>query len=116
MRLDSGFAVSVVSCYMHAPSTEHLKAVYRILRSLKKALGQGIMYSMDGNVDIQITEIFIDANWAVSKTDKTSTTRYCALVGANLVSWKSKKQGVVALSSSEEEYHAMAHGTNELLW
>lgn len=88
---------------MHAPHTEHLKAIYRILRSLKKGLGQGIKCSKDGNVDIQITEIFVGANWVGSKTDKRSTTRYCALVGANLVSWKSKKQSGVALSSSEEE-------------
>ena len=74
------------------------------------------MYSKHGNVDIEIIEIFTDADWACSLTDRRSTTGYCALVGGNLVSWKSKKQSVVALSSSEAEYRAMAHGTCELLW
>ncbi|XP_010248266.1 PREDICTED: uncharacterized protein LOC104591179 [Nelumbo nucifera] len=45
-----------------------------------------------------------------------STSGYCSLVASNVVSWRSKKQSVVARSSAEAEYRAMAHGVSELLW
>ena len=55
---------------MHAPRTEHLKAVYRILKYLKRDLGIGIRYSKHGNIDIEIIEIFTDADWAGFKKDR----------------------------------------------
>ena len=48
--------------------------------------------------------------------DKRSTTGYCTFLGGNLVTWKSKKQSVVARSSVEAEFRAMAQGICELLW
>lgn len=50
-----------------------------------------------------------------SIVDRCSTTRYCILFGGNLVTWKSKKSKVVARSSAEEEFRAMAQGMCELL-
>ena len=58
---------------------------------------------------------YSDADWAGS-FERKSTTGFCTFVGGNLVTWKSKKQSVVARSSAETEYRAMASTACELIW
>ena len=59
---------------------------------------------------------YTDVDWAGSPIDRRSTSRYCAFIGVNLISWKSKKQAVVVRSSVEVEYRAMTLATCELIW
>jgi hypothetical protein len=59
---------------------------------------------------------YSDADWAGDATDRRSTTGYCFLLGTSLISWRSKKQFVVARFSTETEYRALADTTSELLW
>ncbi|KAM1425821.1 hypothetical protein TB2_017749 [Malus domestica] len=112
-RPDIMHAVSLVSQFMHAPRSIHLQAVRRILRYLKGTVGTGIVMRKIGNAHIVG---YTDADWGGSKIDRRSTTGYCTFVGGNLVTWKSKKQSVVARSSAEAEYRAMASTTCELIW
>ncbi|CAL8175713.1 unnamed protein product [Prunus armeniaca] len=106
-RPDIAYAVSVVSQFMHEPCEVHMQAVERILRYLKSAPGKGLLFSKHDNFAI---EAYTDADWAGSVSDRRSTTGYCTFVGGNLVTWRSKKQSVVARSSAEAEFRAMAHG------
>ncbi|CAJ2672360.1 unnamed protein product [Trifolium pratense] len=112
-RPDIAFSVSVVSQFMHSPFEEHLEAVYRILRYLKANPGKGLYFKKTSERNVSI---FTDADWAGSITDRRSTSGYCAYVWGNLVTWRSKKQGVVARSSAEAEFRAMAQGICEGLW
>jgi len=61
-------------------------------------------------------KVYTDADYARSIVDRRSTTDYCMFLGGNLVTWRSKKQNVVARSSAEAEFRAMAQGVSELLW
>ena len=63
-----------------------------------------------------IIEGYTDADWAGNLTNRKSTSGYFTLVGDNLVTWRSTKQKVVALSSVEAEFRGMAKGLCELLW
>ena len=112
-RPDIAFAVSVVSQFMHDPKTQHMNAVLRIIRYLKSCPGRGLLYRPHGNLKV---ECYIDADWAGSLEDRKSTSGYCSFVGGNLVTWRSKKQNVVARSTAEAEFRAVAHGICEILW
>ncbi|CAL5358524.1 unnamed protein product [Camellia sinensis] len=112
-RPDIAIAVSMVSQFMHAPRATHLEAVMRILRYLKSSPGKGLYFSKHSHLNV---EAYTDADWAGLVTDRRSTSGYCTFVGGNLVTWRSKKQNVVARSSAEAEFRAMAQGVCELLW
>jgi len=90
-----------------------MEVVYRILRYLKSSLGKGLLFSPHDHLKI---EAYTHANWAGSITIRRYTSGYCTFVGGNLVTWRSKKQSVVARSSAEAEFRAMAQGVCETLW
>ena len=112
-RPDIAHAVSVVSQFMHAPSEDHMSVVWRIIRYLKLAPKKGLLFAKNGHLEI---EGYTDADWAGSVTDRRSTSGYLTFVGGNLVTWRSKKQNVVARSSAEAEFRGVAKGLCELLW
>ncbi|CAL9014541.1 unnamed protein product [Prunus brigantina] len=72
-----------------------------------------LMFSKHGHLNI---DGYSDADWAGNVTDRKSTSGYFTFVGGNLVTWRSKKQNVVALSSAEAEFRGMTKGICELLW
>ena len=112
-RPDIAHSVSVVSQYISSPTVDNWATVEHILCYLKGAPGRGILYSNHGHNRV---ECFTDADWAGSKEDRRSTSGYCVFVGGNLVSWKSKKQGVVSRSSAQSEYRAMTQFVCEIMW
>ena len=59
---------------------------------------------------------YSDADWAGDKEDRRSTTGYCVYVNGNLISWNTKKQKTVALSTSEAELMAITEATKEIEW
>lgn len=112
-RPDIAYSMCVVSQFMHDPRKPHMDAVERILRYLKSAPGKGLLFTKNNHLKV---EGYTDADWAGSADDRKSTLGYFTFVGGNLVTWRSKKQPVVARSSAEAEYRGMAFGVCELLW
>ena len=71
------------------------------------------MFEKHGHMEIHG---FTDADWAGNPNDRKSTAGYFTFVGGNLVTWRSKKQKVVALSSAEAEFRGIKSGLTEILW
>ncbi|EOY08968.1 Uncharacterized protein TCM_024268 [Theobroma cacao] len=112
-RPDIAYSVSVVNQFMSDPTINHWTDLKQILCYLKGAPGCGLFYGNHGHTNI---ECFSNADWASSKSDRRSTTRYCVFIGGNLVLWKSKKQNVVSRSSAKSEYKAMAQTVCEAVF
>ena len=98
---------------MHAHLKPHIEVVYKIVKYLKETSMKGVLFQKGGELKL---EAYTNANCVSSMIDKRSNTKYCTFLKRNLVTWRSKKQPMVAHSSAEADLRVMAQGTCELLW
>ena len=112
-RPDLSYAVGLVSQFMQAPRKPHLDAARRILRYVKSTLQYGLFY--EAGCPIQVHG-YTDADWARSISDRRSTSGFMFSLGSAAISWSSKKQPTVALSSTEAEYRGAAMAACEVAW
>ncbi|GAV70211.1 hypothetical protein CFOL_v3_13709, partial [Cephalotus follicularis] len=112
-RPDIAYSVSMISQFMHDPRESHLQATYRVLHYLKGSPGKRVLFKRSQKLAL---EAYTDTDYAGSIVDRRSTSGYCTFLGGNLVTWRSKKQTVVARSSAKSEFRTMAQGICELLW
>ncbi|XP_070035154.1 uncharacterized mitochondrial protein AtMg00810-like [Nicotiana tomentosiformis] len=82
------FAVEVVSCFMEAPTSTHLKVTRRILRYLKGTIDFGLFYSSSNDFNLMG---FYDSEYAGDIDDRESTTGFVFFLGDFVISWSSKK-------------------------
>ena len=113
-RPDLAHAAGVVSRYAANPQPEHWRAVKRILRYLAGTRDHGITYTR--TVGEPLLHGFADADWAGDLRQRRSTTGFVFYVAGGPVSWRSKLQQTVALSTTEAEYLAAGDATREALW
>ena len=99
--------------YQSDPRTSHLIAVKRILRYISGTPSLGTWYSRDTNANLVG---YSDSDWAGDLDDRKSTSGGCFYLGNNLVSWYSKKQNCVSLSTVEFEYIAAGSCVTQLVW
>jgi hypothetical protein len=95
------------------PKEIHLRVVKRIMRYLVYTPKFRLWYTKGSTFDLIG---YSDANYAGCKIDRKSTSGTCQFLGRSLVSWASKKQNLVALSTTEAEYIAAGHCCAQLLW
>ena len=110
---DIAQAVGVVSKFCANPTQSHLTAAKRILRYLKGTTYLGLSYKKcaEGNLTG-----YSDADWAGDMDDRYSTSGNVFFLAGGAVSWLSKKQATVALSTAEAEYVALSAATQEVIW
>nr|GEV21844.1 hypothetical protein [Tanacetum cinerariifolium] len=88
------------------PKTSHLQAMKRIFRYLKGQQKLGLWYPKVSSFDLKA---YSDSDYAGANLDRKSITGGCQFLGRRLISWQCKKQTIVATSTTESEYVAVAH-------
>jgi len=104
-RPDIMFVVNLLSRYLAHPTELHLQAVKRVLRYIKGTLSYGIFYKQSGDVELVA---YTDNDHAGDLEDRKSTSGFLFVLSSRAVSWSSKKQPVVTLSTTEAEFIAAA--------
>lgn len=112
-RPDITYAVNQVSRFFNKWTDEHWQAVKRIFRYLKHTIHYKIVYSK--TTKIEVTG-YTDSDYAGCIDTRKSTSGYVFILANSPVTWKSQKQNVVAQSTTEAEYLALALGVKEALW
>ncbi|KAG2951261.1 hypothetical protein PC119_g28235 [Phytophthora cactorum] len=112
-RPDIAYAVGYVSRFMENPQEEHWVAVKRIFRYLQGTKTHGICFKPGNKIDFRG---YSDADWAGDLADRKSTSGYTFMLMGAPVSWGSKKQSSVSLSTSEAEYIALSLAIQEGKW
>ena len=113
-RPDIAFSVGVLCQYMHKPGIEHWRAAQRVLRYLQGSRELCLTFTRSSNGDTLMG--YCDASFGDNVDDGKSTTgAFFTLAGA-AITWMSRKQDTVALSTVEAEYTAMSEACKDGVW
>jgi len=102
-RPDLSFAINLLACFAYNPGKPHWIALKHILAYVKGTIGYGITYRAGGNLNLIG---YVDSDFAGCKDTRRSTEETIFIVARGLVSWESKQQDTVDLSTVEAEYMA----------
>lgn len=111
-RPDICFAVGLVSRFQSNPGHAHWKAVKKILRYLRGTMDYMLCYQ---GGDTRLCG-YTDTDWGGDLDERKSTSGYAFLLNGAAISWSSKKQSCITLSTMESEYIACAAAVQEAVW
>lgn len=111
-RPDIAYTVNTLSKFSNKPELQHWQAVKRLFRYLRGTKNMKIVYTPDEN---PITG-YCDSDWASNSDDRRSCTGYVFIFQGAAISWNSRRQQTIALSTTEAEYMALSAATQEALW
>ena len=116
-RLDIAHAVGVLSRYMSKPRKDHWTIVKRVFKYLHGTTNYGLCYQGRPGLD-RVVDIhgFVDADWVGDMDCRRSTSGYVFNLFGGAISWMSKRQAVVELSTIEAEYMESTHESEEAVW
>jgi hypothetical protein len=114
-RPDLAYSVFLVARFMERPTEMHVAAIKRIMRYLKGTLSLGIMYKKVSGDVLQLNG-WTNYDYAGDLDDRKSTSGYLFMLGGGAVSWSSKKQPIVTLSTTEAEFVAAASCACQSIW
>ena len=112
-RPDLSTAVGMLSKFMQRPGKEHWVGIKRVLRYVQGTINYGLVFRRSDDFRLQG---FSDSDWAGCAETRKSTSGLVCRLGNCTVSWRSKKQPIVALSSTEAEYIALCSASQEVVW
>ena len=110
-RLDVAYAISILSRFETNSNKTHLIATKYVLRYLKEILHMRIIYEEN---DVLID--YIDIDWVENQETRRFTRDYLFILYESVVSWSSKRQATVALSSCEAEYMTQTQIAKKVIW
>ncbi|GJT75000.1 retrovirus-related pol polyprotein from transposon TNT 1-94 [Tanacetum coccineum] len=113
IRPDLNYVVCLCARYQAKPTEKHLQAVKRIFRYLNGTINMGLWYSKD--TDMSLTA-YVDADHVGCQDTRRSTSGSAQFLGDKLISWSSKKQKSIAISSTKAEYIALSGCCSQILW
>ena len=111
-RPDAAYAVGILSQFIQNPGPAHWEALKRVISYLGST--KDLWLTFGGKIENQV-EGYCDADWA-SQQHRHSISGFSFHFGQGSVSWSSKKQHVITLSSTEAEYIAQTHAAKEAIW
>ena len=112
-RPDISFAVGSVSRYMENPEIAHLQAAKKILQYLKGTEDHRLFFSTESTNDLHTN---IDVDWGRDLDSRRSVSGIVHKLGGSCISWSSKLQPTVSLSSTESEYRVLIDATKDIVY
>ena len=112
-RPDIMLEVGLMARYQATPKQNHLLAIKRIFRYLQGTTHYGLWYPKSKSFTLTA---YTDADWASCMDDRKSTSGGAFYLGKSLVSWLSKKQTYISLSTTEAEYIAATSCCTQVMW
>ena len=110
---DIYFIVNTLSQYLVQPRHVHMVAAKHVMRYMKGTIDFGLYY--DGSHEYRLYG-YTDADWDGSISDRKITLGGCYSLGYAMISWFSRNQSSVALSTAEAEYIAACSASCEAIW
>ena len=112
-RPDLSFSVSLLSRFQANPGIEHWNVLLHVVGYIKNTLDFGLTYSRDAD----LTPVaFVDADYGGCRDTRRSTSGYVFSMAGGPVTWSSKRQATVTLSTVEAEYVAMSWAVQQMVW
>ncbi|GJR99972.1 retrovirus-related pol polyprotein from transposon TNT 1-94 [Tanacetum coccineum] len=112
-RPDLTFVVCMCAQYQAKPTEKHLHAIKRIFKYLRGTVNRGLWYPKDSSIALTA---YADDDHVGYQDTRRSTSESMQLLGERLVSWSSKRQKSVAISSTKAEYIALSGYCAQVLW
>ena len=115
-RLDISYSVGVLSRYADKPKRAHWNGIKRVIKYIKGTSNYGLFYGRnDSSKNVKIVA-YSDTDFVGDYETRKSTSGYVIKLGQDLISWSSRKQQKVALSTTESEFIAAYSTVQEMIW
>ena len=113
-RPDLSFSVSLLARFQSNPGIDHWNALMHVVGYIKNTMDFGLTYYRDTGDISPIA--FADADYGGCRDTRRSTSGYVFMMAGGPVTWSSKRQATVALSTVEAEYVAISRCAQQMLW